>query len=140
MRKYLMLFYFFLLGIFFGIDISQSGFLSSMAWQNMFLFRDLSLVGIILSANMTGMIGIQLIKRFKVKNYNGAPIEIPAKTKSFYRYAIGGLIFGIGWTIAGCPGTTYTLIGHGNGNIIIVIAGALTGTIVYALIKKYLPH
>lgn len=129
-----------IIGMLFGITMSQSGFLSWMAWQDMFMLREFRLFGVIMITNLTGMTGIWLIKKFKIRNADGVPIEFTPKTKSFYRYALGGLIFGTGWTIAGCPGTTYTLIGHGNFNMIFVISGALTGTILYALLKKYLPH
>ena len=97
-------------------------------------------MGIIMAGNLTGIIGIYLIKRFRVKDINGEAIQFQPKTKSFHRYAWGGLIFGIGWTIAGCPGTTYTLLGHGYLSALLIILGSLVGTFFYGLIKKYLPH
>lgn len=131
---------FVLIGVAFGINMSHSGFLSWMAWQDMFLFRSWQLIGVILVANLTGITGIYLIKKYKLRDRNGVPIQFPAKAKSFHRYAWGGLIFGIGWTIAGCPGTTYTLLGQGSYNMLLVLGGALVGTLLYGLVKKYLPH
>jgi len=133
-------FWFAALGILFGINMSQSGFLSWVAWQDMFLFRSWNLMGIIFAANLTGIVGIYLIKKFKLKGINGEPIRFQPKNKSFFRYALGGLIFGIGWTIAGCPGTTYTLIGHGYMSAILILVGGLSGTFFYGVIKKHLPH
>jgi len=54
---------------------------------------------------------------------------------------IGGIIFGLGWALAGaCPGPMYVLAGAGYASIWIVIFGALLGTFIYGLVKKYLPH
>ena len=131
---------FLLIGVLFGINMSQSGFASWQAWQDMFLFRSWQLYGVMFTAIVTGMLGLQLIRRFNIRGSDGQPIVIAPKNRSFHRYAWGGLIFGIGWTIAGCPGTTYTLLGHGYASVALVLTGALSGTLVYGLVRKYLPH
>jgi len=97
--------------------------------------------GIIGSSLFLGVLMIQLIKRYKLKSAYGEPIVIPDKTKSFYRYAYGGIIFGLGWALAGaCPGPIFTLIGAGFYPIIVVLVFAVLGTWVYGLIADKLPH
>ena len=48
--------------------------------------------GIIGMALFTGVIGLRLIKKYKVKDYNGLPINIIEKEKGFWRYIIGGTL------------------------------------------------
>ena len=53
----------------------------------------------------------------------------------------GGIIFGLGWALAGaCPGPIFTLIGAGYLPILVVFAGALLGTFLYGILKEKLPH
>ncbi len=60
---------------------------------------------------------------------------------SIPRYLIGGIIFGLGWAMAGaCPGPIYTLIGNGYSVMFVVLLSALMGTFTYGLIRKSLPH
>jgi uncharacterized membrane protein YedE/YeeE len=97
--------------------------------------------GIIMVAVLTGMIGIQLIKKFKLKDCSGEPICIGDKEPSTVRYLLGGVIFGLGWALAGsCPGPIFILIGAGFTTVIIVLLGALLGTFLYGVLKDKLPH
>jgi len=97
--------------------------------------------GLMGSALVVGIIIVQYIKRKKLKDVNGDPIIIEEKEKSFKRYLIGGIIFGLGWALAGaCPGPMFVLAGAGYFPILIVILGALLGTWFYGLLKDKLPH
>jgi len=97
--------------------------------------------GIIGSALVLGIIGVQLIKRKNMKSFFGQPITIAPKDKSFSRYMLGGIIFGLGWALAGaCPGPIYVLVGAGYWPILVVFAGAMLGTFIYGLLRKKLPH
>jgi hypothetical protein len=97
--------------------------------------------GIITTAIITGVIGIQIIKRKNIKDIDGQPIVIGDKENSNSRYWIGGIIFGLGWALVGaCPGPIYILIGAGFWSIFIVLFGALLGTYLYGVFKNKLPH
>tara|TARA_B110000261_G_scaffold73208_1_gene85079 strand:+ start:174 stop:473 length:300 start_codon:yes stop_codon:yes gene_type:complete len=97
--------------------------------------------GIIGSALFIGIIIVQLIKRFKIKSFYGEKINFHPKAKSFSRYIFGGIIFGLGWALAGaCPGPMFTLVGAGYISIFIVIIASLLGTFLYGLLKGKLPH
>ena len=97
--------------------------------------------GIIGSALVLGIILVQVIKHYELKHMGGSIIEFVPKEKSFSRYMFGGIIFGLGWALAGaCPGPMFTLLGAGFMPVTIVIAGAVAGTWVYGLVKNQLPH
>ena len=97
--------------------------------------------GIIGVAVVTGIIGIQSIKFFKVKDITGAPIIIAEKEPGSARYWIGGLFFGLGWALVGaCPGPIFILLGAGILPVIFILIGALLGTFIYGVLKDKLPH
>ena len=132
---------FILVGFAFGIVLTKSEAVSWYRIYEMFQFQSFHMYGIIMIAVLTGVIGIQLIKKFNVKDYSGEPIKIENKEPSTVRYLIGGLIFGLGWALAGsCPGPIFILIGAGFSTVIIVLLGALLGTFLYGVLKDKLPH
>jgi len=107
----------------------------------MFEFGAFHMYGIIGTALILGILGVQLIKRFNIKAIGGQEMQLKSKNKSIARYAIGGVLFGLGWALAGvCPGPMYVLAGAGYVSIFVVIFGALLGTFVYGLLKHKLPH
>tara|TARA_R110000782_G_scaffold208053_3_gene296528 strand:+ start:856 stop:1269 length:414 start_codon:yes stop_codon:yes gene_type:complete len=129
------------IGIFFGIIMYKSEAASWFRIYEMFQFGSFHMYGIIGSALVLGVIGIQLIKKFKIKAIGGAEMNLHPKKKGVTNYLLGGIIFGLGWALAGaCPGPMYVLAGAGYYSILIVIGGALLGTFVYGVVKDKLPH
>lgn len=129
------------LGVFFGILMYKSEAASWFRIYEMFEFGSFHMYGIIGSALVVGVIGIQLIKRKNLKAMGKQDMRLKPKQKGVARYLIGGIIFGLGWALAGaCPGPIYVLIGAGYSPILVVITGALLGTFVYGLLKNKLPH
>lgn len=132
---------YFLVGFFFGIVLTKSEAVSWYRIYEMFQFQSFHMYGIIGAAVATGIIGIQIIKRYNIKDIDGLPIEIQEKPKGNFRYWIGGIFFGLGWALVGsCPGPIFILIGAGFMPVIIVLIGALIGTIIYGALKSKLPH
>lgn len=132
---------FILAGIVFGITMAKSEAISWYRIQEMFRFQSFHMYGIIGTAVVLGMLAVYLIKKFKVKDSQGNPIIIPDKDKSWKKYIIGGLIFGLGWALTGaCPGPMFVNIGYGYVAMVIVVFGALIGTYLYGLFKSRLPH
>ncbi len=130
-----------LIGIFFGIVMFKSEAASWFRIYEMFQFQSFHMYGIIGSALFLGVIGVQIIKRKNLKSFYGERISFIPKDKSFSRYMYGGIIFGLGWALAGaCPGPIFTLIGAGFLPILIVFLGSLLGTFFYGLLRKKLPH
>lgn len=130
-----------LIGIFFGIIMYKSQAVSWYRIYEMFTFGSFHMYGIIGTAVSLGIIIVQVIKKKEMKALNGEKIKFSPKNKSISRYLIGGVIFGLGWALAGaCPGPMYVLIGSGIYSIFIVVASAILGTFVYGVIKDKLPH
>ena len=132
---------FLLVGFVFGIVLTKSEAVSWYRIYEMFHFQSFHMFGIISVAIATGIIGIQLIKRNNIKAIDGSTIIIKDKEKGSARYIIGGIFFGLGWGLVGsCPGPIFILLGAGMAPVILVLIGALIGTVLYGIIRKKLPH
>ena len=129
------------IGILFGITMFKSEAASWFRIYEMFKFESFHMYGIIGTALVVGLLVVQVIKRYKIKSFFGDAITFPPKEKSISRYLIGGIIFGLGWALAGaCPGPMFTLVGAGYTPILVVIVASLLGTFLYGLLKNKLPH
>jgi len=132
---------FLILGITFGITMAKAEIISWFRIYEMFRFESFHMYGVIGSAVIIGVISVALIKQLNIKTVKGEQILFRVKEKSILRYLLGGSIFGLGWAMTGaCPGPLFVLLGFGVWPIIIVIIGALLGTLLYGLIKHKLPH
>ena len=130
-----------LAGIVFGIIMVKSEAVSWYRIQEMFRFQSIFMYGIIGSAVIPGIIIIALIKKFKLKDVSGLPVQFMPKDKRWKKYLFGGIIFGLGWAVTGaCPGPIFVLLGYGYGVMLLVIAGSLLGTFTYGALRDRLPH
>ncbi|MEQ3656595.1 MAG: DUF6691 family protein [Dokdonia sp.] len=138
MKKYVA---YFTIGIFFGILMYKSEAASWFRIYEMFRFDSFHMYGIIGSALVIGVIGVQWIKRKDIKALGGRRMQLNKKQPSIARYLIGGTLFGLGWALAGaCPGPMYVLLGSGYPAILVVLFGAVVGTFVYGIVRDKLPH
>lgn len=132
---------FILLGLFFGIVMYQSEAASWFRIFEMFHFKSFHMYGIIGSAVGLGVVAVTILKKFKIHAIDGSNLHLQPKEKSIPRYLFGGIIFGLGWALAGaCPGPMFTLLGTGMYSIAVLIIGALLGTYVYGIVRDKLPH
>ncbi|MEO0898243.1 MAG: DUF6691 family protein [Bacteroidota bacterium] len=132
---------FILVGLIFGIVLAKAEIISWYRIYEMFHFQSFHMYGIIGSAAGIGIIMMQAIKASGLRDSEGEEIVVPPKERSSVRYWLGGTIFGLGWALSGaCPGPMYVLLGYGHLGILIVIAGALLGTLTYGMLRKHLPH
>ena len=114
------------LGTVFGFALSRSGAADYNFIQSMFLFTSFQLYGIIGTAVALTLPGLWLLKKYG-RTIGGKPIAIDVKPLNRGNVA-GGLLFGIGWSMAGmCPGPILVNIGEGKLYAIAAFAGALTG-------------
>ena len=127
-------------GIVFGILLIKGEVISWFRIQEMFRLQSFHMYGVIGSAILTGMISLQIIKKFRVKSINKEIIAL--KPKKFQKgYIYGGLLFGFGWAITGaCPGPLFAQIGSGATVVIITLLSAVAGTWVYGYFRERLPH
>ncbi|MBU0696397.1 MAG: YeeE/YedE family protein [Bacteroidetes bacterium] len=132
---------FILSGLVFGVIMAKSEAISWYRIQEMFRFQSFHMYGIIGTAVILGVAIVYLIKKFKIRDFQGNPILFQDKDKSWKRYLIGGSIFGLGWALTGaCPGPMFVNVGYGYYTMLVVIFGSLIGTYLYGLIKHKLPH
>src|SRR5688572_19436673 len=125
-----------LLGTIFGFVLSRSGAADYNYIQQMFLFEDFQLYGIIGSAVVLTAPGLWLIKR-RGRTALGRPVQIDTK-RTNRGNIVGGVLFGVGWSMAGmCPGPIFVNIGEGKLYALAALAGALCGT---ALLGATYPH
>jgi len=130
-----------IVGFIFGIVLTKAEAVSWYRIYEMFQFQSFHMYGIITVAILTGLVGIQIIKRKQLKDIDGNPIVIQDKEKGNMRYWIGGILFGLGWALVGaCPGPIFILLGAGFWSVGLVLFGAVFGTFLYGLVKDKLPH
>jgi len=130
------------LGIAFGVVLTKSEVISWFRIQEMFRFQAFRMYGIIGTAVVTAAISVALIKKFHLSAISGEEISIPPKELGHgVRYAVGGLIFGLGWALTGaCPGPLFALVGNGVSVMLVSIASALFGTWIYGWLRPKLPR
>ena len=131
---------YFFIGISFGIILVKSEVISWFRIQEMFRLQSFHMYGVIGSAVITGIISVQILKRFKIKTFRGEIIDLPQK--KFNKGQIyGGLIFGFGWALTGaCPGPMFAQIGTGSLVVIVALLSAIAGTWTYGFFRERLPH
>jgi len=130
-----------ILGMLFGIILVKAEVISWYRIQEMFWFQSFHMYGVIGSAVAVGALSLALIRKFNIKTLNGEEIIIKPKPFNKVSNLVGGIIFGLGWALTGaCPGPLYALVGSGYTIILLAIASAMFGVIVYGTFKDKLPH
>jgi hypothetical protein len=105
-------------GIVFGFLLQKGGVTKYDVILGQLLLTDFTVVKIILTAVLTGMLGIYAMKHL-------GWVELHVKSGSWGMNGIGGLIFGVGFALLGyCPGTIAGAIGNGS---LDALVGGLAG-------------
>lgn len=108
-------------GIIFGFLLQKGGATKYDVILGQLLLTDFTVLKIMLSAVVTGMVGIHVMKRL-------GWVELTPKPGSLGMNVIGGLIFGVGFAVLGyCPGTIAGAIGNG---YLDALVGGLGGTLI----------
>ncbi|MCO6501166.1 MAG: YeeE/YedE family protein [Vicingus serpentipes] len=132
---------FILFGSFFGFVLIKSEAVSWYRIVEMFHFQSFHMFGVIGSAVAVGAISVLIIKQLNTTTFKNKPINLDKKPLMVTSNLLGGIIFGLGWSIVGaCPAPLFIHFGAGNYIILIPIIFALIGTFVYGSIKDKLPH
>lgn len=114
-------------GIVFGFLLQKGGATKYDVIVGQLLLTDHTVLKIMLSAVLTGMLGIYALKSL-------GWVELQVKPGSAVMNIIGGLIFGVGFAVLGyCPGTIAGAIGNGYLDALVGgLAGILIGAGVFA--------
>jgi hypothetical protein len=110
-------------GVVFGFLLQKGGATKYDVIIGQLLLTDFTVLKIMLSAVLTGMIGIHLLKAL-------GWVELYPKSGSLGKNIIGGLLFGIGFAVLGyCPGTIAGAVGNG---YLDAVVGGLAGIMIGA--------
>jgi len=114
-------------GILFGFLLQKGGATKYDVIVGQLLLTDFTVLKIMLSAVLIGMIGIYAMKAL-------GWVELYPKSGSAGKNIIGGLIFGVGFAVLGyCPGTIAGAIGNGALDALFGgLAGILIGSGLFA--------
>ncbi len=126
-KNKLQLFLALLAGIIFGFLLQKGGVANYDIILGQLLLTDFTVIKIILTAIIVGMIGIYTLKSMGL-------VELHPKSGSFGKSVLGGLIFGLGFATLGyCPGTISAAVGQGNLDALIGgVAGIIIGAALFA--------
>jgi uncharacterized protein len=128
-----------LFGISFGFVLTRSEVISWFRIQKMFRFEEPYMYLIIGTAVLVGAVSVLIMKRLGLKSANKEELDFNGKVLN-KGTIIGGIIFGIGWAITGaCPGPIFAQIGTGEYAAISTLVGALSGSLLYNILKENLP-
>jgi hypothetical protein len=123
------------IGLVFGFLLQKGGVTKYDVIVGQLLLEDFTVLKVMLSAVVTGMLGIHLMKTL-------GWIELTPKHGSVGANIPGGFIFGIGFAVLGyCPGTIAGAIGSGYldalvGGLIGIIAGSALFATAYPKLDK----
>ncbi len=119
-----------ILGSLFGFALHRIGGTNPQIIINMLRLTDLHLIKVILFA--IAISSALLFTGLAIGLIN--PAHLSVKT-SYWGVLAGGVIFGIGWALAGyCPGTGVAAIGDGRKDAIFFAVGGLCGAYIYMLV------
>ena len=94
-------------GLLFGIGLIAGGMTDPVkvkSFLNVFGAWDPSLALVMGGAIAVGLIGFTLARK-RTTSWTGAAMDLPKSTVIDFRLLLGGVLFGVGWGIAGyCPG------------------------------------
>ena len=116
------------IGIAFGAILQLGGGSSYKKIMGSLLLKDLDIIKLILMAIAVGTVGIYALDLVDMANMSIKPTYIVGIT-------IAGLIFGVGFAVAGyCPGTCVVASAEGKTDAIVTVLGGLAGAFLYALV------
>lgn len=112
-----------LIGVAFGFALQKGGVTRYDVIIAQLLLTDFTVVKIMLTAVVTGMIGVHVLK-------SAGLAQLHPKPGSVGSTVIGGLLFGVGFGLLGyCPGTVAGAVGQGSldglfGGVVGIVIGA----------------
>ena len=119
-------------GFVFGFLLQKGGVTKYHLLEGQLLLVDFTVMKVMLSAILVGMIGFTFLERKGKAKLQIKPAKLGANV-------IGGLIFGTGFALAGyCPGTGAAALGQGSLSAFFYMGGMLVGSYLFAELSKTL--
>jgi len=119
-------------GVVFGFMLQKGQVLRFEKQVGFMLFRDMTIIKFMFTAVLVGMVGIYGCHQL-------GWIALSPKATNVVAIILGGLIFGIGWAIAGfCPGTAVGALAEGRWHALWALLGMFVGAALYARAYPFL--
>ncbi len=116
------------IGIAFGAVLQLGGASSYKKIMGSLLLKDLDIIKLILMAIAVGTVGIYALDLVDMVNLSIKPTYVVG-------IVIAGLIFGVGFAVAGyCPGTCIVASAEGKTDAMVTVLGGLAGALLYAVV------
>jgi len=115
-----------LMGIVFGLALEKSRVFEPGMIVGQMQFRNFIMLKVFLTAVATGALVLAALNGFGI-------VKLQRKAALYAADVVGGLLLGIGITLAGaCPGTTLAQVGVGYRDALFTLAGGLVGAVAYS--------
>ena len=116
------------IGMAFGAILQLGGASSYKKILGTLLLKDMDVIKLILTSIAVGTVGIYALDLVDMANLSIKPTYVVG-------IVIAGLIFGVGFAVAGyCPGTCVVASAEGKTDAMMTIAGGLVGALLYAIV------
>ena len=113
-------------GLMFGFLLQKGGVGKFNILIGQLLLQDFTVIKIMLTAIIVGMVGVFTLHHFAKVNLHIKPTKIGPNV-------IGGLMFGAGFALIGyCPGTAAAALGQGSWDALFGMGGLVAGSWVFA--------
>lgn len=125
----------FVIGILFGFLLQKAQVTKYDAIFGQLTLKDFTVLKVMFTAIVTGMIGINVLRTLGFVSLN-------IKPGSWGMNGIGGLIFGVGLAVLGyCPGTSAGAAGQGSLDALIGgVGGMIAGGMIYTRIHPWISN
>jgi len=118
-------------GLAFGFLLQKGGVGKFNILIGQLLLQDWTVVKVMLTAIIVGMIGVFTLHHFAKVNLHIKPTRIGSNI-------IGGLLFGAGFALMGyCPGTAAAALGQGSWDALFGMTGLVAGSWVFAELSAW---
>ena len=121
-----------LMGIVFGLALEKSRVFEPGIIVGQMQLRNFIMLKVFLTAVATGAVVLAVLNGFGF-------VKLQPKAALYAADIVGGLILGVGITLAGaCPGTTLAQIGVGYRDALFTLVGGLAGAVVFSYAQPWL--
>ena len=118
-------------GFAFGFLLQKGGVGTYHILLGQLLLQDWTVVKIMMTAVVVGMVGIYVLNRYAKVNLHLKPTKLGPNI-------IGGLLFGAGFALIGyCPGTAAAALGQGSWDALFGMGGLVAGSWLYAELSGF---
>jgi uncharacterized membrane protein YedE/YeeE len=126
-------------GLVFGFGLIVSGMANPekvLGFLDIAGLWDSSLAFVMGGAIMVGVVAFAVARK-RTLSFLGYHIKMPSSTHIDKRLVLGGLMFGVGWGIAGfCPGPGLVALGAGEAKAAVFVAAMVAGMAIFEVIER----